>query len=161
MALSWLRQEGRMMLAGERGVKEPCPVRLPEFYGSLGLFVTLLHEGSPRGCYGSFQHSSPDTAAVLRSCLWGALRYDPRVIPMALEEFGDARIIVTIAGSPVPVASIDQVNIQEFGLMIVAHDGRRMIFVPAEIRTHEYLHRLCGPGPYRSVYAFRAVTLSE
>jgi AMMECR1 domain-containing protein len=147
LALSWLRQVGRKILAGDSGIKEPCPVLLPEFFGSLGLFVTLLHEGAPRGCYGSFHHSSPDTAAVLRSCLRGALRYDPRVVPMALEEYGDARIIVTIAGRPVPVPSVDRVDIHDFGLMIVARDGRRMIFVPAEIRTHEYIHRLCGPVP--------------
>ena len=126
-----------------------------------GVFVTLQREGRPRGCYGSFSHSSIDMSTVLRSCLLGALRQDPRVNPVSVEELDSINIIVTVAGQPFPVESPEMVNIHEYGIMVVNREGVKLVFVPAEIRTHEHLQALCGPPPYMAVYAFRSVTVRD
>ncbi len=135
------------------------PRNHPPFFGRLGIFVTLLKEGRVRGCYGAFHHRSDDLRSVLTSYIRGALRYDPRYKPLGIEEGGEADIIITIASQPLMVNSIYSVDISRYGIIISLENGTSLLFVPSEIKTHDYLKRRLGRRKTTGVSAFRAVTI--
>ncbi len=123
-----------------------------------GLFVTLRLRGRVRGCYGSF-YPSGSTDKVIREYLHGALRCDPRYEPLKLEELSDSEIIITVAESPVPVRDISSVNIKTSGVVFQEASGISTVYVPAEIKTHEYLEKISPRTGACSIYTFRAFTL--
>ncbi len=73
----------------------------------------------------------------------------------------DIDIIVTITSQPHQVAfeDIDMLDISRYGIMIVFENSERVVFVPAEIRTHSYMRQLIGRRRIANVSAFRAVTI--
>ncbi len=123
-----------------------------------GLFVTIRYRGRVRGCYGSF-YPSGSTDEVIREYLHGALRCDPRYEPLKLEELSDSEIIITVAERPVPVRDLSSVNIKTFGVVFQGTSGTSTVYVPAEIKTHEYLEKISPRTGDSSIYAFRAFTL--
>ncbi len=135
------------------------PRNHPPFFGRFGIFVTLLKEGRVRGCYGAFHHLNDDLRSVLTSYIRGALRYDPRYKPLGIEELGEADIIITIASQPLMVNSIYSVDISRYGIIFSLENGTSILFVPSEIKTHDYLKRKLGNRKTTGVSAFRAVTI--
>jgi AMMECR1 domain-containing protein len=135
------------------------PDNPPPFYGRLGIFVTLVKGGRVRGCYGAFHHGSDDLKSVLTSYIRGALRYDPRSRPLGIEEAGEADIIITIASQPRSVNDLYSVDISRYGIMFSLENGASLVFVPSEIKTHDYLKRRLGERRTSGISAFRAVTI--
>ena len=152
--LSWMKGEAECILAQKPEKRVHCPLELPPFYGRLGLFVTFMYEGKNRGCFGSFYHASSNAEDVIRAYILGALRSDYRSVPLSQSELDSAEIVLTIAAQPFPAQSLESVDISSYGVMI----NSEVVFVPAEIKTHERLRRLCK-GTIESVHAFRAVTI--
>lgn len=169
--LVWLRYKAESILSERQpsyneaneaeGIKlrQSCPAT-PPYYGSLGLFITLMENGKNRGCYGSFYHSSDDIEEVLTVYLTGALRNDPRSEPLFADELEKIQIVLTVAGHPFPVPSLESVDISSYGIMVYTADSG-LVFVPAEIKTHARLKVLCGNRPLETLYAFNTVTIKE
>ena len=152
--LLWMRMEANSILTQEPGRRIRCPIELPPFYGRLGLFVTFMYNGKNRGCFGSFYHTSSNAEDVIRMYILGALRNDHRSVPLSQSELDNAEIILTVTAQPFPVPSLESVDIFSYGVMV----NSEMVFVPAEIKTHERLRRLCK-GTVESVFAFKALTI--
>ena len=152
--ISWMRNEAECILAQEPEKRARCPVELPPFYGRLGIFVTFMRKGKNRGCFGSFYHASSNAEDVIRAYILGALRNDHRSIPLSQNELDDTEIALTVAAQPFPAPSLESVDISSYGVMV----NSEMVFVPAEIKTHERLRYLCK-GTIESVYAFKALTI--
>lgn len=164
----WLRLQAQVLLgevspdaASKSGIQ--CP-NLPQRAFGAGLFVTLLDtRGRNRGCYGSFWHRSASAKDALSEYLAAALREDPRSQPIARWELDNTKIIVTAAGAPFPVASLEEVDISSYGVFVSGDGGGGVVFVPAEIRTHARLASLCKTllAEAQGIYAFRAVTIGR
>jgi len=152
--LTWMRNESESILEQKPERRVNCPVELPSFYGRLGLFVTFMHGGKNRGCFGSFYHASSNAEDIIRAYILGALRNDHRSVPLSRSELDGAEIVLTVTAQPVPVPSLESVDISSYGVMV----NSEMVFVPAEIKTHERLRRLCK-GMVESVFAFKALTI--
>ena len=165
--LAWLRTEAVRILKqrqAREGETRVLPVSdfpdVPSFYGSLGLFITFMEKTKNRGCYGSFYHSSADAKEVLSLYLTGALRNDTRGEPLFEEELEKVKIVLTVAEQPFQVSSLDSVDISKYGVLAGIADGG-LVFVPAEIKTHERLRALCGNSKWDTLYAFKTVTINE
>jgi len=158
LLITWLGDEAHRYLAGSQE-RTALPASLPGFYGRLGLFITMMKDGRVRGCYGSFFHDSDDAAAVLRTYLHGALRHDVRNDPLGIEELGETRIILTVTTQPFHAEDIETVDIAHYGVIVLTAGGEQHVFVPAEMKTHEYLRKRLKGVPVQSVQAFRAVTI--
>ncbi|MCL2025243.1 MAG: AMMECR1 domain-containing protein [Leptospirales bacterium] len=152
--LSWMRNEAESILAQKPEERTGCPVELPPFYGRLGLFVTFMQGGKNRGCFGSFYHASSNAEDVIRSYILGALRSDHRSIPLSKNELKTSVIVLTVAAQPFMVSSLESVDISSYGVMV----NSEIVFVPAEIKTHERLKRLYK-GTIESIHAFKALTI--
>ncbi len=162
--LSWARELvmkelDRSLTTRKKSRENEFPDNSPPFFGRLGLFVTFVKEGRVRGCYGAFQHRSHDLRSVLTSYIRGALRYDPRYRPLGIEEAGDADIIITIASQPLMVNDLYSVDISRYGIVFTLENGVSLVFVPSEIKTHNYLERKLGKRRPSGISAFRAVTI--
>lgn len=153
----WFRCRIRREIAGE-----PCgikyDIRVPAFYGRLGLFITLLNGRKVRGCFGAFDHRSDNAEAVLLEYLRGALRDDPRYPPLDASEIADTRVVLTVGGRPFPAGDINLLDISRFGVMIIC-GGRPLVFVPEEIRSRDFLIKKIESCGAWQASAFRALTV--
>ncbi|MEW5710473.1 MAG: AmmeMemoRadiSam system protein A [Pseudomonadota bacterium] len=90
------------------------PVELPEKMSDLAepgaTFVTLLREGSLRGCVGSLEPLRPLFEDVRENALGAAFR-DPRFPPLAREEFHDTRVEVSLLSPLEPLAAASQTEL--------------------------------------------------
>lgn len=161
---AWLRGQAWKELGHERAADqsmESAAGDAPPFYGRLGLFITLIKKGKVRGCYGAFHHSSDRLESVLKEYLKGALRYDPRHIPLGIEELKETVIVVTVASMPLQAEGLGSVDITNYGVMITYESGESALFVPAEMKTHSYLERSMDKKVIMNISMFRAVTIQE
>ncbi len=153
----WLRQKGAGYLRGQ-GDNEHFLCPLPDFYGRFGLFITLVHNGRVRGCYGAFHHATDKAEIVLGDYLKGALTRDNRYRPLEAHEFEKSSIILTVASGLYPVASIETLDISRFGIKAHCGDGSILVIVPSEIKSIEYLKKVLLPYDVVQLFAFRCVT---
>lgn len=154
--LQWLRCQ-----AGARLTGTTCPQRFnvatPEYFGRLGMFVTLQKARRVRGCFGAFSHSITDAGNLLNDYLTGALTRDPRYRPLDVAELADTRIIITVTSQPFPVSHIDSADVRNFGITLLC-GNETAVYVPAEIKSTSSIEKkIHGSGC--QVYLFRAVTL--
>lgn len=158
--MDWIRTQAGHILSAD-GKQDPCPVKIPTFYGMNGVFITFIKQGQNRGCFGSFYHSSRKTEKLFSDYLKGALKDDPRSKPLSLNELASTDIVVTVTSQPFPVDSPDSVDIWHYGILVSGGE-QEQIFVPAEIRTQERLKKLIK-GSSEDLYfsAFRAVSLKS
>jgi AMMECR1 domain-containing protein len=157
--ISWLRCLMREELLGEACVGYRLPEH-PPFYGRFGLFVTLKKKRQVRGCYGAFDHRSESIEAVLIEYLRGALRSDPRYAPVDVAEYDEIEIVVTVAGTPFPVRDLNVLDISRYGVIVTREDNSRIVIVPAEVRSTDYLKRKLPKRGIVQIAGFRAVTIS-
>jgi hypothetical protein len=52
------------------------------------------------------------------------------------------------------------VDISRYGIMFTLENGANLVFVPSEIKTHDYLKRRLGGRKTSGISAFRAVTIN-
>ncbi len=154
--LQWLRCQARARLTGTR-----CGERLvaatPDYFGRLGMFVTLKKGSRVRGCFGAFSHGITDTGSLLNDYLAGALTRDPRYNPLDVAELADTRIIITVTSQPLPVNDIDSIDARNFGITVMC-GNETTVYVPAEIKSTSYIGKKIR-GSACQISMFRAVTL--
>ncbi len=155
--VEWLRCRARAMLAGNN-----CTGRLkagtPQFYGKLGIFVTLKKGKTVRGCYGAFFHSAPGITDILADYLSGALTRDPRYKPLGLSELEHTEIIITIASQPHAVYDPDSIDTLRYGIALTCGDGAVTVYVPSELRGVQDLRKYYREKECQ-VSVFEAVTI--
>lgn len=153
----WLRCRALAHMTGSV-CSERLDIRVPPYFGSLGLFVTLKKGRDVRGCYGAFSHSSADISTVLHDYLVGAMTRDPRHQPLDISELMRTEIILTVTSAPHSVSELDSVDLHRSGVMIVCAGGETSVFVPAEIRNTASIER-CISNRICQIYVFAAVTI--
>lgn len=155
--IAWLRCQARAHIDGT-GCSERMGVVTPEFFGKLGIFVTLKKGKKVRGCYGAFYHSSADIRLLLKDYLAGALTRDPRYKPLESSELDLIDILITIATPPNAVPDFGSIDPQRQGVVVTCDGGDSIVFVPAELRDISYL-RNAVRGKSCQASTFNVVTL--
>ncbi len=154
--LQWLRCQARARLTGTR-CGERFVAATPDYFGRLGMFVTLKKGSRVRGCFGAFSHGITDAGSLLNDYLVGALTRDPRYNPLDVAELADTRIIITVTSQPLTVNDIDSIDVRNFGITLMC-GNETTVYVPAEIKSTSYIKkRIRGSACQTSM--FRAVTL--
>jgi len=121
---------------------DECPPELREHRAS---FVTLQRQGTLRGCIGSLEARRPLIADVTENAYAAAFR-DPRFPPVALHEFADLEIHLSLLTPPEPVEAasesdlLRQLRPGEDGL-ILQEGSRRATFLPAVWESLPEPHR--------------------
>ena len=115
---SWLR--GEQTRPGEESGGPPAPV-----------FVTLrTMDGALRGCIGTLRSTEADvTRETARSAVLAASR-DPRFAPVTAEELSDLRVEVSVLFPEERVASTDELDPIEYGVVVRDGQGRQGVLLP-------------------------------
>lgn len=96
-----------------------------------GLFVTVRTDrGELRGCHGSALPTTDLVRATWDHAVAAAF-HDPRFTPVTADEVPRLRFTVSILGQLEPVASLEDLNPEEYGIIIAAAHGRRALLLPA------------------------------
>lgn len=156
--ISWMHSLMRSILSGEKEPERP-DIKSPEYYGRLGIFVTLVRQGKTRGCFGAFHHTSDNITAVLRDYLRGALRSDPRYAPLELHECAETKVVVTIASQAQTINDASTVDLSRYGVKVTCESEEVIVFVPFEVKTYDYLRRSLKGRAVQEYAVFRAVTI--
>jgi len=134
-------------------------IKVPPFFGKLGLFVTIKKKNKVRGCFGSFYPNTNYFFSAIEKYLMGALYLDPRYKPLDDFNFENSEIIITIATMPQNVSDLSFLDLSENGVVINCN-GNYRIFVPEEIVSIDYLKRFLNRS-ICTVQSFRAVTIKK
>jgi AmmeMemoRadiSam system protein A len=147
-------REGRVL----RPEEAPVPIEGKP----AGVFVTLhtRSTGELRGCIGTIEPTQPSLAQeVIHNAISAATR-DPRFPPVAPHELDDLVIDVSVLYPPEPIASLDQLDPKQYGV-IVQRGPRRGLLLPDipgidDARTQVALARQkAWIGPDEPVQLFR------
>lgn len=155
--IDWMKETAGDLLIKN---KLSCSCNIPFVQQGIcsGLFVTLVHKGKVRGCYGAFSHRNSSLLTVLKEYIRGALFLDPRHKPLERHELEDTEIILTVASDPEPVDDINNVDISNSGVLIECEDSTKTVIVPAEFKTTSGILKHTKKTVCR-YYRFRAVTI--
>ncbi|MCB1159133.1 MAG: AMMECR1 domain-containing protein [Leptospiraceae bacterium] len=132
----------------------------PEFFGRLGIFITLRRNNRVRGCYGSFFHRHESFEANLLEYLRAALRNDPRYEPLAPSEIPKTEILLTLASMPESISNDSRLDTSLYGLILSDKNGNSLVFVPGELRGRDPFERLKRKFKAYSFQAFRAIRIN-
>ena len=110
--------------------KTPKPDELtPEMKGKAGVFVSIHKLGELRGCIGTFEPQCANVAEeIINNAISSATR-DPRFPPIAPDELKDLSYSVDVLTKPEPIASQDQLDPKQYGV-IVECGFRRGLLLP-------------------------------
>jgi AMMECR1 domain-containing protein len=126
-----------------------------------GAFVTVIRNGSVRGCWGSIHPTTPDLAREIASAAAEAMRADYRHRPVNLREWGQIKLIVSIPGALIPLAPGQPTDPRHEGLFITS-GGRGGLLLPGEARSFRYQRAEClrkaGLRPRDRATAYRFET---
>ncbi len=154
--MAWLRRQALSRLTGAR-CDDRLTVSTPDYFGKLGMFITLQKKKKVRGCYGSFSHGIDTIEPLLRDYLAGALTRDLRHEPLDIAEFPDTDIILTVTSAPFAIDDPGSVDLRRYGIVVACGDDHA-VFVPAEIRSLSSLEKITA-GKSCQVSSFAAVTI--
>ena len=112
-----------------------------------GAFVTLKKSGRLRGCMGTLQPART-LAETVRYAAVSAALHDPRFPPVAPGELSALTIEVSILSEPVPMRSLDDLQLGTHGI-IVQRGSQRGLFLPQVATEHRldkiaFLSRCCS-----------------
>ena len=93
------------------------------------VFVSLHRHGQLRGCIGTLAPTHPNLTEEIRHNAISACSHDPRFYPVIAEELADLEIGVDVLSAPVPIRSIDELDVKRYGV-IVSSGGRRGVLLP-------------------------------
>ncbi|PIQ28757.1 AmmeMemoRadiSam system protein A [bacterium (Candidatus Blackallbacteria) CG17_big_fil_post_rev_8_21_14_2_50_48_46] len=129
-----------------------------------GVFVTIYHQPRGqrdlRGCIGTI---GPTQANILEETIQNAISAalrDPRFSPVSVSELSGLSYEVSVLHEPEPIASLDLLNVDTYGVIVV-NGSRRGLLLPGieSIRTVEeqVLHAMYKGGirPGEPVSLFR------
>lgn len=106
------------------------PPSLPEpWVRPRGVFVTLREQGELRGCIGHVEPQCSTLAHEIASCAISAALHDPRFAPMRSQEFERSRIEISLLSPSEPVAHLDQLDPERYGIVVSA-GPRRGVLLP-------------------------------
>ncbi len=113
----------------------------PEVAQRAGTFVSIHKKnGDLRGCIGTFMPLRDNVAdEVIENAIASASR-DPRFYPIQEWELDDLDISVDVLSAPEPVASMNELDPQTFGVIVTDRDGnRRGLLLPMleQVQTAE------------------------
>jgi AmmeMemoRadiSam system protein A len=100
----------------------------------LGAFVTLYLRGELRGCIGRMSYDIPVVRNVAESAVSSALN-DPRFDPVTREEVPHLRIEVSVLDPPLPIANIEQFDVDQHGI-VMEHGFHHGVFLPKVAREY-------------------------
>lgn len=111
-----------------RTLASPAPLP-PTLHRTAGAFVCLKRGGQLRGCIGTIRPTQDDLASeVIQNAISAATR-DPRFPPVAVDELSTLRYSVDVLEAPEPVASLSDLDPQEYGV-IVRSGSRSGVLLP-------------------------------
>ncbi len=127
-----------------------------------GVFVTIhkASTGDLRGCIGTIQPTEKSLAQETINNAIAAATRDPRFPPIGPGELADLVIDVSVLHPPEPIASVDQLDPRQYGV-IVERGWRRGLLLPDipgidDVETQvSYARRKAGIGPKEPVELFR------
>nr|WP_297528385.1 AmmeMemoRadiSam system protein A [Thiohalobacter sp.] len=107
----------------------------PELAAPGAAFVTLHRQGELRGCIGSLEAHRPLVVDVAENAFAAAFR-DPRFPPLAVDEFDDLEIEISVLSPPEPMAFTDEADLLRqirpgVDGLILEDMGRRGTFLPS------------------------------
>ena len=94
-----------------------------------GTFVSLHRHGHLRGCIGTIAPMQPNVAQEIIGNAISAASRDPRFLPVTPDELADLEISVDVLDEPETIASIDDLDVKEYGV-IVERGLRRGLLLP-------------------------------
>ncbi len=93
-------------------------------------FVTLKKHGELRGCIGTLLPTCTNQLQEVAQNAVSACSRDPRFPPVTAQELPDLDYQVYILGQPEPVAGLDDLDPQRYGVIVRKH-GRSGVLLPA------------------------------
>jgi AMMECR1 domain-containing protein len=128
--------------AGYQNFIKHLPQVAASYRQSVGVFVTLSHQGKPRACWGSaFPRYNNVTEATVYATL-GALTKEYRYKPISPDEWRQLKPQVTVIKALEPIRNLHGQNPFYDGLM-VRQNGRSGVILPGEARDATYQLMLC------------------
>ena len=128
-----------------RGDRLRLPSPVPAALSGAGAcFVTLRLRGQLRGCVGTMLPVQPSLAAEIVENAIGAASRDPRFLPLHASELPALSCSVDVLTRPEPIAGLDALDPQRYGLVVVQQD-RVGLLLPElpEITTVDAQYRAC------------------
>lgn len=109
----------------------PAPKDLPEemLARRAGAFVSLHLNGQLRGCIGTILATRKNVAEEIIRNAVSACSCDDRFTPVRAEELAGLEISVDVLGAPEPVASMDELDVKRYGV-IVSRGLKRGLLLP-------------------------------
>jgi AmmeMemoRadiSam system protein A len=99
--------------------------------GRAGVFVSLhLPGGALRGCLGTIGPTRDSLAEEIVANAASAASRDPRFPPVGPDELEGLHISVDVLGDPEEVASVGELDPQQYGLIVRTDDGRQALLLP-------------------------------
>lgn len=101
-----------------------------EMKAEAGVFVSIKKHGGLRGCMGTFEPTKANVAEEIVANAISSATTDPRFAPVMVSELDDLEYSVDILTRPEPVDSVDQLDPEEYGV-IVESGFKRGLLLPA------------------------------
>ena len=114
-----------------QGKKLSVPEDLPEEMLNMraGAFVSIHKHGKLRGCIGTIFPTTGSVAQEIIQNAVSAATQDPRFDPITKDELKWLEINVDILGKPEKIASISELDVKRYGV-IVSHGYKRGLLLP-------------------------------
>ena len=128
-----------------------------------GVFITLMDGARVRACAGSFMPAENSLSEALMTLGRHVISVDLRREPVALEELGDLKLVVSFVGRPEACTDPFDIDFRREGLKTVVR-GQQRLLLPGESRTLSYgIRNVLGiRHPGRAVFErFSVVTMDE
>ncbi len=101
----------------------------PWLWEKSGVFVSLYEDGRLRGCIGTIAAMTDSIMAEISQNAISAATSDPRFLPVTEQELAGLTISVDVLGKPEPVFSEDELDPEQFGVIVRA-GGRTGLLLP-------------------------------
>ncbi|MEG1610816.1 MAG: AmmeMemoRadiSam system protein A [Bilophila sp.] len=162
----------RELTEGTANDVPPPPKEATTLQESLGVFVTLTHNGLLRGCIGNMVGQGPLYLTVTRMACAAAFD-DSRFPPLTKEEWLKTKLEISVLDPLTRCPDPEQITVGTHGLLLV-RGGRSGVFLPqVPVEQHwdrlTYLRQLCGKAglssdswkaPDAELYWFEAFVFS-
>jgi AmmeMemoRadiSam system protein A len=95
---------------------------------ALNCFVSLHKRGDLRGCIGTLTADKPLFSAVATAAISAGV-HDPRFPSVTIDELEDCEIEISVLGPFAPIASVDEIEVGQHGLLLES-DFHRGLLLP-------------------------------
>jgi AmmeMemoRadiSam system protein A len=143
---------------------------LPEYRNQrAGTFVTLHKTGQLRGCIGTISPVQENIVIEIINNAISSCTRDPRFHPVQKEELPFIIYSVSVLMPPEPIESIDLLDPQKYGVIVVGSNNRRGLLLPRlegiNTAKEQVLHSMAkggiNPNEPISLYRFESIEHKE